>query len=175
MAYLKKYYFVFFYIVMLNEYIKNAPETYKLLKEGKNKIVFFKPNIFKSESYYKNIKNNILMPLTIIHGINLEISNFIIQERKKQKFKDFYDFKYRLKKILNNELLRNLIFSGSLDDFGLNKKTLMKNAKFEFLAHEIYLPKFTKKIDEEYTIGELKKETLKVFGFDLEGIITFIA
>lgn len=171
MSYLKTYHLTSFYIVMLNEYIKNAPETAKLLKESQDKIVFIKPNILVSESHYQNINQQIVMPLTIIYGISEEISRFIVQERKKQSFKDFFDFKVRLKKVLNDELLKNLIFSGVLDVFGLNRKTLMKRAKFELLAHEIYLPGFSKKTDAEYTPGELKKETIKVFGFDVDAII----
>ncbi len=171
MAYLKTYHLTSFYIVMLNEYIKNAPETAKLLQESQDKIVFMKPNILTSESYYQNINQQVLMPLTIIYGISEEISRFIIQEREKQSFKDFFDFKVRLKKVLNDELLKNLIFSGALDVFGLNRKTLLKRAKFELLAHERYLPGFIKKTDDEYTPEELKKETLKVFGFDIDAII----
>ncbi|MBP3059459.1 PHP domain-containing protein [Texas Phoenix palm phytoplasma] len=173
MAYLKSNYFNIFIIVILNDYIKDIQETKKILIQLKYKRKFILlPNILESEHEYKFYEGKILLPLTLIKNLSEEICSLIVQERKKKKFQNFYDFKFRCKKFLDNELLRNLIFSGSLDVFGLNKKTLIEDSDLSFLEHEENLSIYKKNIIyEEYDLKYLKQESFKVFGLDLFNII----
>lgn len=54
----------------------------------------------------------------------------------------FFDFKNRCQKVLNNDLLKDLVLSGIFDDFGLNKNTLLNEANLDYLEHEQYLLSF---------------------------------
>ncbi|MFR0367785.1 PHP domain-containing protein [Candidatus Phytoplasma palmae] len=173
MAYLKSNYFMIFIIVILNEYIKDIQETQKILIQlkYKEKTILF-PNILESDHEYKIYEDKILLPLTLIKDLSDELCSLIVKERKKEKFKNFYDFKFRCKKFLDNKLLRNLIFSGALDIFGLNKRTLIEDSNLSFLDHEKNLSFFKKNIIyEEYEFEYLKQESFKVFGLHLYNII----
>ncbi|MDO8168148.1 PHP domain-containing protein [Candidatus Phytoplasma melaleucae] len=174
MAYLKTHYFLFFGLVFLDEYKKDSQKTSELLIKIKKEVCLLKPNILQSEANYKLWEGKLLLPLTLISGISEDICLTIIKEREKQKFYDFYDFKQRVKHILNNNLLENLIFAGALDIFGLSRETLICHSKFEYLIHENLLSLFPKKnrnIDLQNLQKFLKTKHLIVFGFDLDAIV----
>ncbi|KXT29276.1 DNA polymerase III, alpha subunit [Candidatus Phytoplasma oryzae] len=176
MTYLKTHYFLFFFAVLLDEYVKNSLITFQIIKKIKKKknIIFVKPSVFESTSEYQILDDNkVLLPLTLIKDLSFQICELIIKEREKRKFYDFYDFLTRCKYFLNNSLLRNLIFAGSLDFFGLKRKTLFQNSNLDFLEHEKYLTPFKKKIEKEteYSLEYLKKENIKIFGFFLNELI----
>ncbi|KAB8121840.1 MAG: DNA polymerase III subunit alpha [Candidatus Phytoplasma cynodontis] len=173
MTYLKTHFFLFFFMVLLDENIKNSIKTFELITEirSNKKVFFLKPDIFLSTLEYKLVENNkILLPLTTIKNLDVNVCRLIIQEREKKQFQDFYDFKYRCKRILNNIILKDLIFSGSLDSFGFKRKTLFQNANLDFLENEEY---FRKKIEQEdeYPLEYLKAEIIKIFGFYLDCFI----
>jgi DNA polymerase-3 subunit alpha len=174
MSYLKTNYFVFFFLVVLDENIKNSLITYNIMKKIKNKkIIFIKPNILESNEKYKFFENKILIPLTIIRNLNEDICSKIIKEREKKKFINFYDFKKRCKNILTNELLRDLIFVGVLDQFGFKKKTLCQSCNLDLLEHEKYLLSFQKKNqqqEEEYSSKYIQEQIIKAIGFNLNNI-----
>ncbi|WAN63414.1 DNA polymerase III alpha subunit [Candidatus Phytoplasma rubi] len=174
MAYLKTHFLVPFLTVILNEH-QNIPfDKEMLLKKIKNtnEIKIIAPNIFISDIDYKLSKEKLLLPLTLIRNVNNEIASFLINERMKKKFVNFFDFKNRCQKVLNNDLLKDLVLSGIFDDFGLNKNTLLNEANLDYLEHEQYLLSFKKEIildelPEEY----LRKEIYRIFGFDLNVIL----
>ncbi|MDC9032205.1 PHP domain-containing protein [Columbia Basin potato purple top phytoplasma] len=175
MAYLKTHYLIPYLTVILNDCQKIPSETEFLLKKIKNtnKIEIVPPNIFISNIEYKLLKDKLLLPLTLIRNITDEAVLFIINERNKKKFVDFYDFKNRCQKVLNNNLLRDLVLAGVFDNFGLNKNTLLKDSNLEDLEHEQYLLSFKKQILlDELPEDFLKKETYKIFHFDLKAIIS---
>ncbi|TVY12399.1 PHP domain-containing protein [Candidatus Phytoplasma pini] len=174
MAFLKTHYIDFF-LVMLNEYINNPLETYKLLKQLKlqHQVKILVPDISKSHLEYCLLHNQLLMPLKTILSVNNELVSFIIQERQKRNFCDFFDFKKRCHKFLNDKILKDLILSGSLDFFGLNRQTLHLNADLEYLEHEQYLSSSFRKVikKEEYSSEYLKESISEIFGFALSELI----
>ncbi|WBL31381.1 helix-hairpin-helix domain-containing protein [Candidatus Phytoplasma sacchari] len=173
MTYLKTHYYLFFFMVILDDYIKNNKITFNIIREIKikKKTFFLKPDIFKSTAEYQLLDNNkIILPLTIIKDLSQDICKFLIKEREKRKFDDFDDFKKRCKNVLNNNILKNLIFSGALDNFGLKRKTLFQNANLDFIEYEQYLTPFKKKIEKEieYSSEKLKEKSIEVLGFFLD-------
>ncbi|WP_341266511.1 PHP domain-containing protein [Candidatus Phytoplasma fraxini] len=174
MAYLKTHYFYLFAKVLLEEYQKIPSETEDLLKkiQKNNKIQIIVPNIFKSGLKYELIEGKLLLPLISIKNVNEEIALFIMKERKIKKFVNFYDFKNRCQKVLNNDLLRSLVLAGAFSDFGLNKNTLLNESNLEYLEHEEYLLPFKKQIFlKEFSEEYLKQEMNKIFGFDLKTLL----
>ncbi|WP_323847603.1 MAG: PHP domain-containing protein [Phytoplasma sp.] len=174
MAYLKTHYFVIFLKVLLEEYQKVPSETENLLlkiqKKHETKIII--PNIFKSGIQYELSKGKLLLPLTLIRNVSEEIAEFIIKERQIKRFVDFYDFKKRCQKILNNNLLRDLILAGVFNEFGLNKNTLLNESDLEYLEHEEYLLDDKKQIFlEELPKEYLEQEMNKIFGFHLSALL----
>ncbi|KND62541.1 PHP domain-containing protein [Candidatus Phytoplasma phoenicium] len=181
MAYLKTHHFVPFFMVFLDEYQKNLLETAKLFKQMKKeyKLNFLLPNLFLSSINYRFVNNSFLLPLTFVPGMNEEISLFIIKERQKKQFVDFFDFKKRCRFVLNSSLLKNLIWMSVFDDFGLTKKDLMQQADLENFEHEQYLLSSRKdsflyfNTREEYQFLQIKEQVYRILGFDLYDILSF--
>ena len=75
------------------------------------------------------IKNNkIIMPFSIIKNIANNVSEEILNEREKSKFKDFYDFMKRCYgKSINKRVITSLIEVGAFDEFNLNRKMTINN------------------------------------------------
>ncbi|MDV3173787.1 MAG: DNA polymerase III subunit alpha, partial [Candidatus Phytoplasma stylosanthis] len=174
MAFLKTHYLIHFLKVILDEVQNDFEKTNKILQKIKKKklIQIYPPDVLISDTKYQILENKLILPLTLIKNVSDSIANFIIKERKKDKFKDFYDFKKKCFSILNNSLLKDFIFSGALDQFGLNKKNLFHESNLEDLEHEQYLIKYKKKIIySEYSNLFLQKEVIRIFGFDLTSLI----
>ena len=105
-----------------NEYVNES-------KQAGIKILL--PSVNESEMSFKSIDDKeILYGLSHIKGLNTLTSKQIIQETKNQKFKDFFDFIFRMSKYkiaLNQYFV--LIDSGALDEFGLNRATCKYNVE----------------------------------------------
>ena len=126
MAYLKVHYKKYFYVSLLNSVISDTTKTKDYIYELKKyKIDIIKPNVNLSEFYYTIYNNSIVCPLAIIKGINKLLITKIINNRG-DKYLDLYDF-FSKNQDLTKDNLVNLINSGSLDIFGYNHQTLIKN------------------------------------------------
>lgn len=114
MMYLKCFYPVYF----INEILQdnkdsNLTDSYlNELKSAGYKIS--KPNVNLSGTSYTVIENNLMLPLTIIKGINKNISEEIIKNRP---YKDYFEFVSKNKNVLNENILSTLIYAGTLRDF----------------------------------------------------------
>lgn len=125
MAYLKVYYPEYFIIEMLNE--KDEKKFLSSINYLKNKgIKLCKPdvNISKEKFYLQN--NYLIMPLGYIKGINKNVEDKILIN-KGESYKDYFDFCYKNKDVLNEDILSVLIKAGALRSFKVNMNTLLKN------------------------------------------------
>lgn len=129
MAYLKANYPNLFMKNMLNSVIGSEHDTKDYIVECHELgIMIMNPDINKSGLTYENINGQLLFPLLSIKNIGFMAVNYIVKEREKAPFLDIYDFIKRIdKKIINRTVLENLIYSGSLDCFHLNRKTMIQN------------------------------------------------
>ena len=126
MAYLKANYpkEFMFYLLENNKDISKCEKMLSSLKSSGYKLL--KPNINYSIDKYAEKNGYILLPLNIIRGLNDDIINKIIRVRE-NGFNDIFDFFVKTNSFFNKETYLNLIKSGALDIFKINKQTMIKN------------------------------------------------
>lgn len=173
-AFLKAYFREYFMLVLLNNTIGSETKTKEYIDEAKiNGISIEGVNINISTEYYLLHEKKIVLPLTIIKGIGGVAVTSILEERKKGSFIDFSDFVRRVYgSKVNIKIIENLILSGALDTFGLNRKTMINNLKSvinyatlcESLDETMVLkPEIIE--DVEYDNNEIINKEYELFGF----------
>lgn len=176
MAYLKAYYPAYFMRGLLDMSIGSSSATKEYLYEAKkNNIEILTPDINLSYKNYVIENNKIRYPLYNIKNVGITASEAILEERKKGKFKDIYDFvKRTYSKAVNTQTLTNLILAGCFDSFGINRKTLITNmdlilnyAEVITYLDEDYALKPVLEETVEYTKKTLMNQEIEVFGFYL--------
>ncbi len=128
MAYLKANYPLYFYLCLLNNESMDEVKTKKYLNEVKaHNLKVSKPDINKSSNNYLISYDTLYLPFKTIKGISSVISSEIVNGRD-DKFIDIYDLfsKLSTSSIPKNVYL-SLIKSGTLDSFGLTRKTIYDN------------------------------------------------
>lgn len=128
MAFLKVYYPSMFYKVLLDESIGSETKTKEYINEAKKLGLNFNlPDINISTDKYVSKSDKLYLPITSIKNIGKESTNFILNEREKGLFTSYIDFIKRTYKGVNSKVVENLIYSGTLNSFSLNKKTMIEN------------------------------------------------
>ena len=176
MAYLKAHYSYLFMKSLLTMNIGSETKIKEYIYECKiNNIDILPPDINISTDKFEVSNNSIRYPLTGIKSIGLNSINTILEERKKGKFKDIYDFIKRCYgKSVNKKTIESLIFAGCFDCFGSNRKTLVINLDMlinygeigDILADEESLKPVLIE-QSEFSKKELLLNELSVFGFYL--------
>lgn len=176
MAYLKAYYPMYFMRNMLTNVIGAATSTKDYIYECKlNHIPILKPDINISDMDYIITKKGIVFALCNIKNVGNNAASIIVEERKKEKYKDIYNFIARTySKAINRKTLLSLIYAGCFDSFGLNRHTLVENLDvilnyaevITYLDEESTL-KPVLEILEEYDKRELVEKEKEVLGFYL--------
>ena len=113
-------------------------------------------------------------PLSGIKGIGNSISSIIIEERKKSKYLDIFDFVKRIYgKNINEKILQILNHAGCLKSLGINEKTFDLNidlivnyGEIGSLLDDDSLKPVLNEVPE-YSSKELMKNEFEVFGFYL--------
>ena len=175
MAYLKAHYPKIFMKHLLSGAINSEVKTKEYIYEcNKNGITIHKPDINLSTDSYETINNQIIFPLTNIKNVGVNATKIILKERQNGKFKDIFDFAARCYGgPVNSKTLENLIYSGAFDNFGFNKKTLIKNLDViinyseigAYISDDTFKPEL--ELFPEFTNKELMQYELEVFGFYL--------
>lgn len=136
LAYLKTHYPKEFYSSLLNHSSKK-PDIIANCKKKNIKILPPEINIAKDVSVIT--KDAIVLPITEIKGVGEAAANAIINERNKNgPFENIVDFVERLepktddtgkksRNQLTEKVYSSLVKAGSLDCFGYNRTTLLKN------------------------------------------------
>jgi DNA polymerase III, alpha subunit len=166
MAYLKANYFPLFMTTLLSSVTGNEGLTNDYVSEvRKNQIEILPPDINLSSDQYIYTDHAIHLPLLSIKSIGRLTVQKIIEERSNGPFKDYQEFKLRMKKEINDKNLEMLIHSGALDSFNLNRKTMSYNKQMDDAGYELYITDFKMKILDDYTFAEkaeFEKEALGV-------------
>lgn len=172
-AYLKVHYPLIFMCEILNNYIgiKTKTKLYiNLCKKYGIEIV--KPNINSSSCNYYIKDKKLVYPLSMIKEIGTLTCNQLIEERNKNgDYTSYLDFIKRNYKLGRN-VIRNLILSGSLDIFDLNRKTMIENMDESFNYAELcadieenFVVKPVISTYPEFSKEELTKHELDLYGF----------
>ena len=129
MAFLKSYFPALFMICLLNDCIGNVGKTKDYVNEThKIGASFIRPNVIYSTNKYELIDNKILYPLNIIKNVGKEAVMSILEARELNDFTDYISFvKNVYSSKVNIGIIENLIYSGCLDCFNLNRKTMIDN------------------------------------------------
>ena len=175
MAYLKARYPLYFMQELLTMVIGSEIKTKQYIYEcNLNNIKILKPDINLSDKKYIVEENGIRYPLNNIKNVGIMAVEEIINKRNNKPFVDIFDFvKRTYGKSINRKTLVSLIFSGCLDSFNINKKTLIENLDAiinygeigELLDSEALKPILTNY--EEYDKKYLMMQELECFGFYL--------
>ena len=175
LAYLKAHYPAIFMKHLLSQAINSEAKTKDYIYEcNKYNIKIQSPNINISTDNYEVIKDIIIYPLNNIKNVGTNATKQILEERKKGKFKDIFDFIRRCyKEAVTIKTIESLILAGAFDTFNISRKTLMENIEVitnygeigSYLDDDLFKPELEEK--EEYKKEELMKYELDLFGFYL--------
>ncbi len=163
-AYLKAYYPAEFMAAMLNSFLGNQNKIPEYIEECKRlSIEILKPDINKSDTKFTVDKNQIRFGMGSIKNVGTAAVDEIVEERNKNgEFKDFGDFCERIKNsTVNKKCIESLIKSGSFDNLGHTRKTLI--ASFENIIDTI-ANNDKKNFDGQvsmFDIGNTVKEEMK--------------
>ncbi len=173
MMYLKVKYSKEFYLALLNSNMGSSSKTKEYIDEAKLLgLNILKPNINLSEINY-NLKEEIIMPLSLIKNIGISASEEIIKERENGVFTSYFDFVSRVYgKSVNIKTIENLIFGGALDLFNETRKTLTENINSAIIYSElrggldsslVSVPNLDRY--DEYDLITLMEKEMELYGF----------
>ncbi|MDD5864954.1 MAG: DNA polymerase III subunit alpha [bacterium] len=167
MAYLKANYFKEFSLYLLEESPSKEKCESILCSLKKNGYKLLKPNINLSNNNYQVKNNYILLPFSIIKGVNNQIINDIISKRG-NGFKDIFDFMIKCNDFMTKDIFNILVKSSCLDVFNINKHTLINNYDLIYnyaSLNDLSLAKPIIQDENEYDENILREFELNTYGF----------
>ena len=168
MAYLKAHYFDAFMTVLLSSISSNTEVVVEYIEQLKARgIKVLKPNIQSSDFEFTLTPHGIVYPLIAIKNVGTQAVTKVKEARLNGPFIDYDDFKKRLSTELNDKVIEALIFSGALDGFGLNKKTMYENRKLIHKDYELFVSDIEMKRYDEYSLDDLIEKEKMALGFNL--------
>ena len=125
MAYLKFKYPEYFIIEMINgKDSDKLRDSISYLKSKGFRIIKPDINLSKNAFYVRN--KDVIMPFIQVKGISEDVAKKIIEIRD-TGFKDIFDFAYKTKYFINEDIFKKLVKAGVFDSFMINRHTLMEN------------------------------------------------
>ncbi|QJX63411.1 DNA polymerase III subunit alpha [Niallia circulans] len=127
LAYLKANYPLYFMAALLTSSLGNTGKIIQYIQELKQMdIELTPPSINQSNYFFRVEKNKIRYSLAGIKGIGGNVLREILKARSQKKFEDLFDFCIRVSpKTVNRRVLEMLIYSGSFDEFGVDRAILL--------------------------------------------------
>ena len=125
MAYLKFKYPEYFIIEMINgKDSDKLRDSISYLKSKGFRIIKPDINLSKNAFYVRN--KDVIMPFIQVKGINEDVAKKIIEVRD-IGFKDIFDFAYKTRDFINEDIFKKLVKAGLFDAFMINRHTLIEN------------------------------------------------
>ncbi|MER2263409.1 MAG: DNA polymerase III subunit alpha [Psychrobacillus sp.] len=129
LAYLKAHYPLEFYGALLSTAIGNQEKINQLVMEMKQRgIEVLPPSIFRSQSSFSVENNGIRFGFQAIKGISYPFTQKLIHQRQKRssKWEDIFDLASDLSAVFfTRKNIEPLVKAGALDDFGVERSTLL--------------------------------------------------
>ncbi len=160
MAYIKARFPDIFYSVILMQNIGNHAKINELIEEMKLLKVKILPPDINISKYSNTAEEGVRLGLGMIEGVTYKTAESILAARKDGPFEDIYDLKTRVEANLSEKVLGNLIFSGALDGFRENRKTMLqsmahlKDINAEEFSNESFLSALGFNVKKEYEYAE---------------------
>ncbi|KIH70099.1 DNA polymerase III subunit alpha [Salinicoccus roseus] len=180
LSYIKTKFPEIFYSVILSHHYGNDMKVKQVINEVKQRQISMHPPDINRSVWSNRSEDGIQLGFSMIRGVTYRMSEAIIEARKEGPFEDIYDLKTRVKDVvLNRKVLTQLIFSGALDCFEENRKTLLQSLPMldelnsEEYAHDSFLSTLGFNIKKEYNYADEMDDIEKiegekeVFGFHL--------
>ncbi|CAM2967288.1 DNA polymerase III subunit alpha [Salinicoccus roseus] len=180
LSYIKTKFPEIFYSVILSHHYGNDMKVKQVINEVKQRQISMHPPDINRSVWSNRSEDGIQLGFSMIRGVTFRMSEAIIEARKEGPFEDIYDLKTRVKDVvLNRKVLTQLIFSGALDCFEENRKTLLQSLPMldelnsEEYAHDSFLSTLGFNIKKEYNYADEMDDIEKiegekeVFGFHL--------
>ncbi|NRD76097.1 DNA polymerase III subunit alpha [Bacillus sp. BRMEA1] len=164
LAYLKANFPLYFMAGLLTSAIGNEQKISQYIMEAKQKeITILPPSVNQSSYAFEVEKEGIRYSLAAIRSVGAQALKEIIQARKTRKFTDLFDFCIRVSsKAINRKTLEYLVHSGSFDEFGEDRATLLASLDVAIEHAQIFKPEDGNQIDlfEEDLIPKPKYVTV---------------
>ncbi|WP_108671270.1 DNA polymerase III subunit alpha [Peribacillus acanthi] len=127
LAYLKAHFPLHFMAALLTSVIGNEDKIAQYaIQLKKMDIAFLPPSINKSTYSFRIEGQSIRYSLAAIKGVGGNVLKEIFKARKQKPFSDLFDFCMRVNtKVVNRKVLEVLVHSGSFDEFGEDRATLL--------------------------------------------------
>lgn len=127
LAYLKANYPLEFLSGLMDMSLHHQDKLAEYIAEAKRKgINVQRPSINKSEAGFAIYEKCIWIGLAALKNVGVQTINALLQERKKGIFQDIFDLCARLPiRLLTRRTLESLVLSGALDDFNMERATLL--------------------------------------------------
>lgn len=173
MAYLKTYYPEYFLTNLLNMSIGSDAKTNEYINMLKvRNLNILRPDINLSSDKFSINSDGIRMPLSSIKGVGSLGAKYIIEERNKGSFKDYFDFVARCySKNINKKTITALAYAGAFKSFNLNIATIINNLdsaiRYAEICHDLDESLVMKPMIEEtseYALSVLIKHEVEVLG-----------
>ncbi|MGN1126085.1 MAG: DNA polymerase III subunit alpha, partial [Ruminococcus sp.] len=126
-AYLKCHYPKYYMAALLTSVLDNQNKMAVYIEEcNRIGIKVLPPSVNYSSQGFTVVDDHIRFGLMAIKNLGKNIIDEIVEERKKNDFKSFYDFCKRLYgKNMNSRGIESLIKSGALDNLGANRRQML--------------------------------------------------
>jgi DNA polymerase-3 subunit alpha len=176
LAFLKANYPLYFMTALLTSVSGNDDKVSQYIREAKQKGLTILPPSVNNSAYPFLVENgSIRYSLTAIKNVGVSAIKEIFHARSQKRFTDLFDFCIRVSmKIINRRTMEQLIFSGAMDEFGVDRATLLASLDVAIEHAELLTPdddnQFDLFIEEEFT---LKPKYIEVEPFKIEEKLKF--
>lgn len=129
-AWLKTYYRAEYMAALITSVMNDIKRVSFFIDEcRKSGLKVLGPDVNASLAVFAVDNGDIRFGLAAVRGVSKDTIEILVRERQKNgRFKDLMDFCRRLdSKIVNRKVMEGLIKSGALDEFGVNRATLLVN------------------------------------------------
>ncbi len=140
MAYLKANWPLHFFCSLLDSVIGAETKTSEYIFEARKRgIRVLLPSVNASNKRYCIEADALRYPLSGIKNIRSAVCDLILEERDKHGlYEDYFDFIARMvSKKVNKQMMEILIYAGALDDFYLNRETMIATLDDAFQYGEL--------------------------------------
>jgi DNA polymerase III subunit alpha len=139
LAYLKVHYPLDFAANLLSSVMGNEDKLITSITEVKqNAVELLPPSINASQYAFTVEEEKIRYGLLPIKNVGIATIKEMMQERKKRRFSDLFDFCVRVK--VNRRILESLIYAGCFDEFGIERGNLLSSLNVALEYAELVRP-----------------------------------